>query len=297
MRRSFLLLTSVCLAVTACSSVSASATATQPAGESLQEAGLATPIRVSAMLGFQIQNEDNEPVGVVTDLILNFDTYQIDYAIVQLADDNRLIALTWTYVLMPTGTDVVPRDILITSANQDILSAAPAFDSASVPGIGEFGTDWDMELRTYWGVNLQPADQGGAAGAGGSAAGTPATESTAQPTVPLRGVSLFTLFLGSGIQSSDGASLGSVSDLVFDMQTGAIKYILVSSDNETLSPIPIAKFGWDKASGQIVLSADQETFAAAPTFSSSTHPDYLAADWDSEFAEYWVGSGTPSPTP
>jgi len=87
--------------------------------------------------------------------------------------------------------------------------------------------------------------------------------------------------IGINVSSKDGENLGQVQDLIFDPQTGKIRFALVGKGfmagaGETLMPIP-----WQavnvKSEREFALNVDKSKLASAPLWSQTEidQPDYV----------------------
>ncbi len=146
------------------------------------------------------------------------------------------------------------------------------------------------------------------------AAETPAateTEGAIPPTgeemVPDLSTDIFEEY---SVQLADGTEVGSLVDLVLDLNQGRVVYLVISLEPEaggettTGSPTPATEgqgqqavsqgtpVPWDLVSldeqqRTITLDIDQEQLQGAPTVDLNTWPDPSDPDWDAEIRSYW----------
>jgi len=136
-------------------------------------------------------------------------------------------------------------------------------------------------------VNLSPGQgQGQATGRGqGQAtatatAGTDTGQATATPD-PNQGS-------GQGV----GNFNGTVDDVIVDIGTGAILYIIVNTtldDGERWIPIPLSFFQWDADNSTILLNVNPAQLRDAPFFAEGEFPDTTVEGWNSEIDTFWGG--------
>jgi sporulation protein YlmC with PRC-barrel domain len=98
------------------------------------------------------------------------------------------------------------------------------------------------------------------------------------------------------LEEDTAASLGRVTDLMIGLNTGEVKYALVSTgeettDDQTLIPIPFYAFAPDPGRLTLVTTLEQETLANAPRLDPNNWPDTTVSDWEVEIRDYWAGSG------
>ncbi len=186
------------------------------------------------------------------------------------------------------------------------VNGAPTFIPGALPNMNNPG--WDTNLRSYWGTN--PPTCPSAALPSTGATGTPGamttemptavmTTGTPAPTSSLPGGASTTSFpnlnlvvlgrnlLGSTVQSNDGSNLGQVSDVILDVHTGAIQYLIVSASSELnmgekLIVVPLGAF-------------KQATMGAAAMSSAGTPPAAMNATAAATASMTGTPQGTSTP--
>lgn len=130
-------------------------------------------------------------------------------------------------------------------------------------------------------VNLSPGE-GEAIGQGqDQATATPGTGTDATATVD---PSLPTA--GPGV----GNFNGTIDDMIVDIATGDIKYIVVDAafdEGERWIPVPLSFFQWDATNGAFLINANPAMLRDAPFFQDGLYPDTTADGWNSEFDAFW----------
>jgi hypothetical protein len=89
------------------------------------------------------------------------------------------------------------------------------------------------------------------------------------------------------VHAYDHTPVGSVGELVIDVDSGAVLYVVAETGDGNLVPVPFAELSWD-AAGFFLLNVDVATFEGAPAFTAADFPDTLQADWDSDIQAYWA---------
>jgi sporulation protein YlmC with PRC-barrel domain len=109
-------------------------------------------------------------------------------------------------------------------------------------------------------------------------AGTDATQATA------------TVDPGQGSGQGVGNFNGTIDDLIVDIDTGDIRYIVVDAafdDGERWIPIPLSFFQWDTNNGAFALNVNPAMLQDAPFFQDGQYPDMTVEGWDSDFNSFW----------
>ena len=79
--------------------------------------------------------------------------------------------------------------------------------------------------------------------------------------------------------SRDGSRLGTISDLVFDTNSGRLAYVVLSTGGTSgaatgkLFAIPTRALKMSAGQDQIVLNVDKDRLLNAPSFESNTWPN------------------------
>lgn len=259
-----------------------------PSGE-LPGTGEIDPGFANTLLDFEVQSFEGEVIGAVSDIIFNFETIGVDYILVELDADGRVVAAPWEALgLLQTG-DSFSLQLLV---EQTVLEGAPDFDVATLPEPGQLAADYDADLAAYWNAELAPTEEA-------EAVPEEDTETVIQ------GVALASEFIGANVTGGDGAALGTIEDVVIGAEAGSIAYVVINS-GDSLVPVPGDLMGWDEASASFTLAVDVSVFASAPSFGVGEFPNTQESGWDADISLYWSnpdaavpdtgGQATPQPT-
>lgn len=264
--------------------------ATEPAGGELPGTGEIDPGLANTLMDFEVQNFEGEVIGAVSDIIFNLETKGVDYIVVELDADGRLVAAPWEAFGLLQSADSFSLQLLV---EQAALDSAPDFDPASLPEAGRPAADYDADLASYWSAELAPADEGAA----------PTEEAT---DTALQGVALASEFIGANVGGTDGAALGTIEDVVIGAEAGSMTYVVINT-GDSLVPVPGDLLGWDETSSSYILTVDAATLEAAPSFAAGEFPNTQESGWDAEVSLYWSnpdaalpdtgGQATPTPQP
>ncbi len=105
------------------------------------------------------------------------------------------------------------------------------------------------------------------------------------------------LMIGANVKSMQGESIGKVEDLILDMRTGAVEYIVVSEDGQTgpgekLFAVPAAAFAVGPDRKLLVLAISKEELDSAPSFPKDNWPQMADGQWKSDIDEYYLSRGS-----
>jgi len=134
-------------------------------------------------------------------------------------------------------------------------------------------------------ITLSPGQgEGAGQGTGQSqdqATATPGTDSS-QATA--------TVDPGQGSGQGVGNFNGTIDDMIVDIDSGDIRYIVVDAafdDGERWIPILLSFFQWDTNNGTFALNVNPAMLQDAPFFQDGQYPDTTVDGWDSDFNSYW----------
>lgn len=88
------------------------------------------------------------------------------------------------------------------------------------------------------------------------------------------------------VHASDHTPVGTVDNLILDVEAGAIQYIVVATEDGALIAVPYDQVAWDEG-GFFLLNVDVSAFEGAPAFEGGEIPDTQEPDWDADIAAYW----------
>lgn len=96
------------------------------------------------------------------------------------------------------------------------------------------------------------------------------------------------VLIGAEIRSLKGEDLGTVEDLLVDMESGEVRYVVITAeDHDRLMAIPVEAFKVDGNSGALVLDADREFLRKAPSFERNEWPDMTEGGWTQTVRAYY----------
>lgn len=97
---------------------------------------------------------------------------------------------------------------------------------------------------------------------------------------------------GDNIENLAGESLGHVKELMIDVITGKVAYVVVSFGGflgmgDKLFAIPFSKFKVDETKKIFVLDVEKDLLKSAPGFDKNNWPDFSSDTWSDEIHKYY----------
>ncbi len=237
-------------------------------------------MRVSELLGANVNDFNQEDVGSMNDLIVNLSNGRVIFA--TLASGGFLGLGEETYpVPLSAFRYLSDTDEVIVNIDEAQLVGAPGFDS-DWPDVTD--ARYDVEVEQFWrnlGTNVVPAR---------TVAGVRSVSGTVVKASNLLNSSLF---------NPEGENLGDIDDLLIDLGSGQVRYVIVAIGGflglgEELRAIPLRAFDLDTrgvfddtAAATFILGVDQAVLEQAPTFNADAYPNTATPDWDVEWLQFW----------
>jgi sporulation protein YlmC with PRC-barrel domain len=264
--------------------------------------------RISNLLDFEVRTSDGEQVGEVEDLVLNLDALRVQYVIVGvggfLGIGEKEVAIPWGAFKLDIDdfrNDEIGDDNdnwLVLNINQEALENAPDWDPETMPQLGTPAADWDVDLRGYWhdfDVDVEiNEDEIGEDEAVDTTEITGTVDTDLSLNGRLRGVILAKDPIGLPIQNDAGDTVAVLEDIVINLKSGKIIYVIVSvfdgADlDDVLIPVPPAAFRLDSSAPALVIADADVVLVDAPRFRIGEFPYTLDPDWDVDVRSYWQG--------
>ena len=98
---------------------------------------------------------------------------------------------------------------------------------------------------------------------------------------------------GTDVYSRSGDHLGTVHDLMIDKRTGHVEYAIMSFGGflgigESYHPLPWRMLTYDTTMGGYVVDIDRKQLERAPSYTTTTTPDWSDRGYRSRVDEYWI---------
>ena len=84
----------------------------------------------------------------------------------------------------------------------------------------------------------------------------------------------------------EGEDLGDIEDIIIDVQTGEVRYFLISPDDSLeleagrLMPVPAKAIELDAEGDAAIFNADVQALREAPTFDDAEAPTFVGNDFE-----------------
>jgi sporulation protein YlmC with PRC-barrel domain len=208
-------------------------------------------MRLSKLIGADVNNTSAKDIGDVRDVVIDANSGRVHYLVLEYGGFLGMGEKLFAYPM--TSFRVADRAALVLDVSEDRLRAAPGFDRKRWP-------DWNSEYRGSVDRFF---------GARGDAV---------QNARFVRGSQL----LDAELRSKGGEDIGDVEDVVVDLSTGQVGYIVVEFDrgwfkSDKLVALPMRAFEPVRERGtfasDLVLSIDKSRLQDAPTFSRDDWPE------------------------
>jgi sporulation protein YlmC with PRC-barrel domain len=105
--------------------------------------------------------------------------------------------------------------------------------------------------------------------------------------------------IGLNVRNKEGEKLGTVHDLVFNIETGKIAYVALSVGGvlgvgEKLFAVPYNQLAFDHGKNEqfFVLDMAKEKLEAAPGFNKSDWPNFADPNWTNKIDSYYTRERT-----
>ncbi|MEZ4867816.1 MAG: PRC-barrel domain-containing protein [Caldilineaceae bacterium] len=249
-------------------------------------------VRVSNVIGYGI-SDVGLGTGDVNDMLVDLGQSQVEYVLVGGYDPgiygNDLIA--------------VPFNAFDTTAPGDQLVFAQGVDASVLENAPRFTRDEFLagnttvynDLNSYWsGLGYGP----GAADIPIVQPGTNQGVGTSTGVVGVSGaegnlVRASTL-LNYSVSNLSGDNIGSVQDMLFDVETGHILFATLEYGGfldigDRVVPVPLSAFNWN-GQNDLVLNVAEDRLQALPDLGNSW-PNVADPNWNNDIVNFWTNEG------
>lgn len=222
--------------------------------------------RAANLFGRQVQSSDNQKIGKVNNLVVDLESEHILYVI--LNSDKGKVAVPPQIFEQNAGKD------LRVKANQQKIESAPEFTSAfdKPDQLGQ--ASFIDKVYSHFGENAWwkgsgPANQGA-----------------------FHNVHKLNQLIGMDVENSSNQPLGKVHNLVIDLPTGRVMYVVLAPDSslklgDNLYPLPSDALTLSSDQKHLVSGIDQQKFASAPHFEKNKWPNLTDASFASQVYQYY----------
>ena len=264
-------------------------------------------LRATEIQGMAIRNEEGKELGSVEDVVINVRAGQVKYAALSyggfLGVGDKLFAVPWHALEYRTTTDG-DEQYLMLDIREETLKSAPGFDQDKWPNFADKRLVYDIETHYRAEADEQPraqdaerqtrreqrrTDRGRSARVEVEAdedrvAVQAGRDREARKSTPASGdiVQRANDIIGMTVKNPANKELGSVTDVVIDVDTGKTRYAALSFGGvlgvgDKLFAVPWRAFDcqYDAASEEyfLLLAVDEATLRNAPGFEQDNWPE------------------------
>ncbi|HEX6733627.1 MAG TPA: PRC-barrel domain-containing protein [Azonexus sp.] len=219
-------------------------------GQSGQTAG--RDLRASKVIGMKVSNPRGEGLGKIDDLIVDVNNERVAYAILSFGGMLGLGEKLFAYPL-PLFQPAPGRNELVLNVDEERLKRAPGFERQSWP-------DWNQatyrgEVDRYFGATVSPK--------------TMANQRLVRASE----------LIGKNIDDRDGGHAGELEDLVVNLGSARIHYVIFDLDkawspNDKLVPVALRAFSFpNDRDRDLVLNVARSELDMSQGFDDNKWPD------------------------
>jgi len=246
---------------------------------------LAQVERAANLFGREVESTDNQKIGKVNNLVVDLESEHILYVV--LNTDKGKVAIPPQIFEQSSG------NTLRVNADKQKIDNAPQFTS-NIDSPEQLGQASLVDKvyqhfgQNAWWQGSAPANQG-----------------------MFHNVHKLNQLIGMNVENSNNQPLGKVSNVVVDMPTGRVMYVVLSPDSSlnlgnNFYPLPSDSLTLSPDQKYLVSGIDQQKLAAAPHFEKNKWPNLTDANFASQVYQFygkqaWFGGAsttgtTPQPT-
>lgn len=253
-------------------------------GAMVFQPGAAIPAarRASDLIGANVFDSSNRPLGTIKDFVVALPAGQIDFIIISTQSGARAIAVPAS-MMTRSGHD------FLLGARERQLTSAPDFAKMDLQDQG-----WAHEVNSHFGVS-SPTLASDAVAANGAVinepAGAEAPASTpAAPTAPALARS--SDLAGMAVRDAEGDAVGDIKDVTLDLKTGRVVYAVLDPDGTPgfgrryIAVLP-HNLSLTAAGGTLVLNVGKQQLGAAPSFDPARWPSADDQTFVTQVSQYW----------
>lgn len=273
----------------------AGAEATPAMGETDQMAAAdMSAAKASVLIGHAVRDAQGEDIGEIEDLVIGVDSDQVRYAVLSFGGFLDIGDKLFAIPMQAFNFDPNENEFVL-NVTEEQLENAPGFDANNWPDTAT--QDWDAEFRDFqW---SDPMDTEGMTEPGQDVAEGAEDQEAAQPGQDVAETQQdqdvteqSDAFVGEAavraseiidfnIEDTQGEEVGQIEDIIVELDTGNVQYVVVSLDDEIDNSEDF--FGL-QLSG-LNFNAENDAFVFDPANQSllQNAPSFSQDEWDNQF--------------
>jgi sporulation protein YlmC with PRC-barrel domain len=208
--------------------------------------------RASELINKKVENPAGENLGEIEDLVVNLNTGDVRYAVLQFGGimglGDRLFAIPANELKFSPAD----KDKIILNIDKTRLEHAKYIETDR----NRWPKDWNAwdDIATV--------------------SGSPVPTPSAGNARAYRGSEL----IGKSVEDALGKSIGKIKDMVVDLNNQKVHYTVLAFDPSFVSPdkliaFPVTAFKLDPANDKLVLEVDKQKLMEMPGFAATSWPD------------------------
>jgi len=252
---------------------------------------IATNFRSSELIGMPVRNRAGKDVGKIEDFVVELNSGDVRYAAVSFGGfagfGNKLFAVPWKAMAFKFGED---ERFFVFDVTEQQLEKTPGFDQNNWPDVAD--PAWSESIDKHYRVSRTDA-RADATARDDAPAEKPSVDKTKTPIV-YDAVFRVSKIDGMTVRNKAGEDIGHVDELVFDIESGKVKYAALSFGGfagfgNKLFAIPMTAFTLKHGAEEtfLVLDIDAARLKTAPGFDKDRWPDTADPNWAAEIDKFY----------
>jgi len=262
--------------------------------------------RASEIHGMAVYNAADKELGTIKDIVIDVRTGEVRYAALSyggvLGIGDKLFAVPW-YAFEHRHNTSSGKHNLVFNVDEQTLKNAPGFDKNSWPNFGDekFRDELEKHYGKYrnnrdgaannrdGGANVQVRAGGVAVDVNGNRPAGGANDITKRSSE----------IIGMKVRNPANKDLGSVNDLMIDMNAGKVRYAALSYGGflglgNKLFAVPWTSFGFQQDANSkahhLTLAVDEEQLKNAPGYDKDKWPNLADPTFGKDVDTYYQKS-------
>ncbi|MEQ8787515.1 MAG: PRC-barrel domain-containing protein [Pirellulaceae bacterium] len=243
-------------------------------------------VRSSQVLGMSVQNADGKDLGAIEDVVVDMKTGKVRYAALSfggfLGFGEKLFAVPWEALNIKTmrnDSDAISRVVLY-NVTQKELENAPGFPSDKWPNFAD--AKFTAGIDRYYEKDGEKRDS--------TKPGAKRRSESGDYDAVFRASEVE----GMAVYNRENKQLGSISELVFDLNRGKVRYAAMSYGGflgvgDKLFAVPASKISVVRKDNEnrLVMNIEIETLKNAEGFDQSHWPNTADPRWSAGIDEHY----------
>lgn len=265
--------------------------AAKKSGKASQNDAMTTDgiVRSSKVIGMTVENADGKQLGSIEDVVVDLRSGKIRYAALGFGGfvgfGEKLFAIPWQALNVKAKRGGGRSHVVLYNVTEKDLEKAPGFPSDNWPDFAD--AKFTAGIDRYYRRGKKP----GSAKKGNESATNAKRGSESSGRHAVMRASRVE---GMAVYNREGKQLGTISELVFDLNRGTVRYAALSYGGflglgDKLFAVPMSKMSVKQENGQnrLVMNVDIETLKNAEGFDQNNWPDTAAPRWSSQIDKHY----------